>query len=186
MFVYCGNEPIFRKDISGLFWEEIKNFFIGLFGSESSAEVSYTYEDKVFLPDPLPITVKKGNTSSYVVSSRGDSSKPISVYATGNIVNPLESNAGIKVNAFSWSLNISIGLGNTGISISKNSDNNELGVGIKLNLLELKAGIEATNTVHYRNSSQTSYTNISANGGFLLMLYMLLTTGQYQPTLCYN
>ena len=30
MFAYCGNNPISRKDHTGLFWEEIGNFFKGI------------------------------------------------------------------------------------------------------------------------------------------------------------
>ena len=183
LFVYCGNEPISRNDASGRLWDDLKRFFERIFGSEASTELTYTNEMEI-LPDPLPITVKKGITTSYTVSSIGDSSKPISVYANGDILNPIESIAGAKINAFNWCLDLSLGLSNTGVSISNRLANNETALNLRLNLSQLKLGLETKNTVYYDNMSQTSYTNISANAGFFFVAYILVTTGQYMPNPC--
>ena len=135
MFAYCGNNPVNRADQSGTFWKEIGSFFnkVGTaiagfakatFGAGSSLSATITKTEVEYLPDPLPITVKLGTKTTQTISKHGNSSKPISVYAKGNAEHPIKSSsAGIKINIAKFTLDISMGLDNIGISGSLSNGN---------------------------------------------------------------
>ena len=140
MFAYCGNNPVNRADQSGTFWKEIGSFFnkVGTaiagfakatFGAGSSLSATITKTEVEYLPDPLPITVKLGTKTTQTISKHGNSSKPISVYAKGNAEHPIKSSsAGIKINIAKFTLDISMGLDNIGISGSLSNGNTNIGV----------------------------------------------------------
>lgn len=197
MFAYCGNNPIARADPSGMFWKEIGNFFkeVGTaiadvakttFGAGSSTSATITKTEVEYLPDPLPITAKSGIKTTQTVSKHGNSSKPVSVYAKRNAEHPIKSSsAGIKINIAKFTLNVSIGLDNIGISGSLSNGNATNSFGIKTNLSELKVGVEGSTAVKWDNTTEATYTNVSVSGWTIASAYALLTTGQPMPSPSY-
>ena len=197
MFAYCGNNPVNRADKSGTFWKEIGSFFnkVGTaiagfakatFGAGSSLSATITKTEVEYLPDPLPITVKLGTKTTQTISKHGNSSKPISVYANGNAEHPIKSSsAGIKINIAKFTLDISMGLDNIGISGSLSNGNTTNSFGLKANLSELKVGFEGSTAVKWDNNTETTYTNVSVSGWAIAAAYVFITTGQSMPSPLY-
>ena len=197
MFAYCGNNPVNRTDQSGTFWKEIGSFFnkVGTaiagfakatFGAGSSLSATITKTEVEYLPDPLPITVKLGTKTTQTISKHGNSSKPISVYAKGNAEHPIKSSsAGIKINIAKFTLDISMGLDNIGISGSLSNGNTTNSFGLKANLSELKVGFEGSTAVKWDNNTETTYTNVSVSGWAIAAAYVFITTGQSMPSPLY-
>jgi len=197
MFAYCGNNPVNRADQSGTFWKEIGSFFnkVGTaiagfakatFGAGSSLSATITKTEVEYLPDPLPITVKLGTKTTQTISKHGNSSKPISVYAKGNAEHPIKSSsAGIKINIAKFTLDISMGLDNIGISGLLSNGNTTNSFGLKANLSELKVGFEGSTAVKWDNNTETTYTNVSVSGWAIAAAYVFITTGQSMPSPLY-
>ena len=191
MFAYCGNNPVNRIDPRGLFWEEIGSFFktVGnaiadfaeaAFGAEATV-VHQSKQETEFSPAGinLIVTVKTGTKESIYETISGNSSKPISVYAQGRSDNYLLSSAGIKINIGSFTLNISLGLDNIGLSGSVRKGDVTRTFGIRADLSQLKVGLEVSSTVkRSENTSITTYTNASVTGLLLAEAYIYATTGQ--------
>jgi len=154
MFAYCGNNPVNRLDSEGLLWETIldicndalnigkdlwnkgKEWISNTFGAKSTVTQTISKKETEIVPAPSPITVTSGNETTTVVSQSGDSSKPISVYANGDIDAPLSSSVGIVFNFKNGdALNISIGLDNTGISYTTTDAGSINSVGLRINPL---------------------------------------------------
>lgn len=197
MFAYCDNNPVNRIDTTGMFWKEIGNFFKGIgkaianfakatFGAGSSTSATITKTEVEYLPDPLPITAKTGTKTTQTVSKHGNSSKPVSVYAKCVAEHPIKSSsAGIKINISSFTLDISLGLDNIGISGSLSNGNTTDKFGLKANLLELKVGFEGSSAIKWDNTTETTYTNISFSGWSIATAYLLISTGQLMPSSSY-
>ena len=193
MFAYCGNNPASRTDTTGRFWSEIGNFFSGVWGGIKNwakntfgagyTSVSTSVKDEKELSKFYPlISAKVGVKKSTIVTKHGDSSKPISVYATQEISEPEEavksSKVGIKINIADVSANLSFGADDLGISFSLKNKDITSNIGLKTNLSELQTGIEWSTTVGWdENNLETTYTRISVNGLFLLAICMMLQTG---------
>ena len=190
MFAYCGNNPINRADPSGMFWKEIGGWFKNIwsnvktwatntFGAGSSVVATISKTEIEYLSDPLPITAKSGVKTTQTISEHGDSSKPLSVYAKGDATNPVKSSSvGAKVNISNFTLDISLGLDNIGIYGSLANGNTTNGFGLRVNLSELKVGFEGFSSIKWDNITETSYSNVSISGWFILASCMFLTTGQ--------
>ncbi|MDE6020431.1 MAG: RHS repeat-associated core domain-containing protein [Ruminococcus sp.] len=197
MFAYCGNNPVNRADPSGMFWKEIGNWFrnacnsvktwaSNTFGAGSSTSATITKTEVEYLPDPLPITVKTGTKTTQTVSKRGNSSKPVSVYAKRDAEHPIKSSsAGIKLNTAKFTLDISVGLDNIGISGALANGNTTNSFGLKTNLSELKVGFESSSAIKWDNTTETTYTNASVSMWALAAVYILVTTGQPMPSPSY-
>ena len=197
MMVYCDNNPINRIDPAGMFWREIGDFFSkawnGLktwaksaFGAESSTIATISEIEIPIIPDPSPVTIKTGTKTTQTISKYGDSSKFISVYANKNVTHPARSSsAGININIVDFTANLSLGLDDTGISISASRGNTTSSFGIKLDLSEFKIGFEYSSAVQWDNITETAYTNVSASGWAFVAVYLLTTTGQYVPSPSY-
>ena len=197
MMVYCDNNPINRIDPAGMFWREIGDFFSktwnGLktwaksaFGAESSTIATISEIEIPIIPDPSPVTIKTGTKTTQIISKYGDSSKFISVYANKNVTHPARSSsAGININIVDFTANLSLGLDDTGISISASRGNTTSSFGIKLDLSEFKIGFEYSSAVQWDNITETAYTNVSASGWAFVAVYLLTTTGQYVPSPSY-
>ena len=197
MMVYCDNNPINRIDPAGMFWREIGDFFSktwnGLktwaksaFGAESSTIATISEIEIPIIPDPSPVTIKTGTKTTQTISKYGDSSKFISVYANKNVTHPVRSSsAGININIVDFTANLSLGLDDTGISISASRGNTTSSFGIKLDLSEFKIGFEYSSAVQWDNITETAYTNVSASGWAFVAVYLLTTTGQYVPSPSY-
>ena len=201
MFTYCGNNPINYQDSDGMFWKEIGGFFkkagrkikkfvSSTFGAGSTTTKTIASSKKSYLPDPSPITAECGTTTSKTISSRGDSSKPISVYANRSIDNPVKSSSvGLKINIFDFTLNISLGLDNTSISFSAKNGDSTSKCGVRANFSKLKVGIDSSTTVKWDNDvAETVYSNASVSGYAIAMGYIFAKTGvlpPVEPDYCY-
>ena len=195
MFTYCGNNPVNRNDLTGAFWKEIGDFFKkagkavvnfvkSTFGA--GATVVRQTRQEIELSPPgvnLFVTVKKGTKENKTLSSRGNSSKPISVYAQGRSDNPLLSSAGLKINIASFTLNVSLGLDNIGISGSVKNGKATNTFGLSADLSQLKIGFESSTTVKWDNDTNvTDYINASVTAWGIAALYILVTTGEWVPS----
>ena len=191
MFAYCGNNPVNRADPTGMFWKEIGNFFSNAwngiktwakntFGAGSSTTATIAEIETPVIPDPSPITVKTGTKTTQTISKHGDSSKPISVYANKDAQHPIKSSsAGININIVNFTLDLSVGLDDIGLSGSLTNGNTTNSFGVKLNLSELKIGFEGSTAIQWDNTTETAYTNASISGWAIAAAYILVTTGQY-------
>lgn len=156
------------------------------FGSGSSTSATITKTEVEYLPDPLPITAKTGTKTTQTISKHGNSSKPVSVYARRDAVHPIKSSsAGIKLNISKFTLDISLGLDNIGISGSLTNGNTTNSFGLKANLSEIKVGFEGSSAIKWDNTTQITYTNVSVSGWALATAYVLVTTGQPMPSPSY-
>ncbi|MBQ4569990.1 MAG: RHS repeat-associated core domain-containing protein, partial [Ruminococcus sp.] len=191
MFVYCGNNPVNRKDSTGMFWKEIGDFFSNAwngiktwgkntFGAGSSTTATIAEIETPVIPDPSPITVKTGIKTTQTISKHGDSSKFISVYANKDAQHPIKSSsAGININIVNFTLDLSVGLDDVGLSGSLTNGNTTNSFGVKLNLSELRIGFEGSTAIQWDNTTETAYTNASISGWAIAAAYLLVTTGQY-------
>jgi len=194
MFSYCGNNPVNRADPSGMFWKEIGSFFKSVgsaianfakstFGAGATTVHQVAPPPNQIIPDPSPITVKSGTKTSTTTSLKGNSSKPISVYAEGRSDNYLLSSAGLKINVSSFTLDASLGLDNIGISGSVRNGDTTKSFGVIADLSQLKVGLEGATTVKWdANTEVTNYTNVSVSGWAIAAAYLLVRTGQWAPS----
>lgn len=185
-FAYCSNNPIMYSDPNGEFWGIIAAIAVVVVlvavivtavafpdnpvtGASASTKHQKTVE-KTHTPSWSPINYTTGSTYSNT-TTYGNSTKPISVYAQGRSDNWLNSSAGIKVNIKSFSLNISLGLDDIGISGNKTKDDITTSFGIKADLSHFKVGFEQSSTVKWDDyQSTTDFSNVSINGWFILAL----------------
>lgn len=193
LFAYCGNNPVNRIDITGMSWNEVKAFFslcwagvkfwaANTFGAEYTTTATIKKEVSPIIPDPSPITLISGVTTTETVSQRGDSTKPVSVYADKNIQHPIiSSTAGIKFNSENLSIKLNVGFENFGIYGSRSKDNTTKGFGLKINLSEFKFGFESFTSIFNEGTTVTSYTNSSINGWILAAVFVYVYTGQPFP-----
>ena len=150
------------------------------FGAGSSTTVTIANIETPVIPDPSPITVKTGTKTTQITSKYGNSSKPISVYANKDAQHPIKSSsAGININIANFTLDLSVGLDDIGISGSITNGNTTNSFGVILNLSELKVGFEGSTAIQWDNTTETAYTNASISGWAIAALYILVTTGQY-------
>ena len=195
MFAYCGNNPSNRTDSSGVFWNDVKNFFKNVankvvswaesfFGAEATSTLTTFEQERAIIPDPSPITVKSGTTTTRTVTSYGDASKPLSVNADLSINHPIKSSSvGAAINVSNKSLNVNLAIDDIGIYGSVTNGNRTNNLGVTINLSELKIGIQHSTDVSYGDSTITNYTNYSINGASIIILYYFLTTGNFNtPT----
>ena len=77
---------------------------------------------------------------------------------------------------------MSLALDNIGGSGSMTIGDTTHSFGTRINISELKIGYEAsTSTIDWDGAVNTTYTNISIDGGFLIAAYFLVTMGQPVP-----
>lgn len=194
MFAYCGNNPINRFDENGLFWKEIGNWFKNAWNSVKTwasntfgAGVTTVQQSRVETEHSpivanLFVTVKTGTRSSKTLTSKGNSSKPISVYAQGRSDNPALSSVGVKFNLVDLSLNISLGLDNIGITGSIKNGDTTNSFAVTADISQFKIGAEASSTIQWdENYSASSYTNASITLTGIIAAYCFATTGQVVP-----
>lgn len=145
----------------------ILSFFKNNFGAGCTVvkEVDFGYD---LLPYYSPVNASLINKETEVISKMGDSSKTFSVYCIGNSSDWLGSSAGIKINIFNQSFNLSLGFKNIGISLSSTyDDNNATYVGCSASLSDLSVGCEVGNVYTEDNNSWTTGGNASVNGPLL-------------------
>ena len=194
MFAYCANNPVNNIDPSGCSWEDVKNWFYekwsalkswakDTFGASNSTTTTIFEYEVPIIPDPSPITIKSGEKTTQTVTKVGDSSKPVSVYANKDAERPIKSSsAGILLNISKFSLDISLGLDDISVSACWCDGNITDSLALKLNLSELKVGFEGSTAIQWDNTTETTYTNVSVSGLFIMAAYYFVTTGQPAPT----
>ena len=113
------------------------------FGAEATTSATiYEFEDDIW-PDPFPVTIKYGSNIVQTLTSHGDSSRPISVYANGDTSNYLTSSAGVNINIFDFTLNACFALDNIGLYGSIAKEDTVSGLGLKIDLTQIKPAIYA-------------------------------------------
>ena len=158
------------------------SFLSSIFGAEYSVVAEADYSTKVFSPgSPLNVTcVDKG---SKVIEKIGNSDKPISVYcqsvSNGSFV---DNSVGMKLNVWKYSIDISIGLKNTGISLSYTNDNNATYFGYSASLYDLDVSCNAGNIYTEEDSSCNMGGSASINGGALYMMYCYVNGIPYETS----
>ncbi len=192
MFAYCSNNPVNRVDQSGTSWasvgsffKKVGNFLKNTFGAGCSIEHHEILREEEKMIDPINwvITVKDGQKSITNISQQGNSSKPVSVYAKGRTDNPVLSSAGLKCNIKDFSLDISLGLDNLGITGSYTNDNLTNSFGLKVDVTQFKVGFEFSTIVsNGQNSSVSNYTNVSVSGVIIVAVLVGIAFGQYDPS----
>jgi len=183
MYAYCSNNPVMYVDYTGEgffsdLWWKIK----GWFGGALSSTTTIYEKEYLIIPDPSPLTVTKGQNITQVVSQQGDSSKPYSVYANGDLKDPIgESSAGIRINSSNSTCELDIGLRNLSVMGMTQKDNVTYGIGLKIDFSELKIGIESFKSVQQGDIVEKTYTNVSVGGWIIIAAYCFVTTGQMIP-----
>jgi RHS repeat-associated protein len=193
MFSYCGNNPVNRADPTGMFWNEIGSFFksVGSTIANFAAKIfgagnTVVHQEKAELensPIHSVVSVKTGTKKTTTLSKKGDSSKPISVYAKGRSDAPILSSAGLKVNVSSLTINASFGLEDLGISGSINNGDTSRSLGIVADLTQFKVGVEGSTTAKWdANADIAHFTNVSVSGWAIAAACVLVGTGLWAPT----
>ena len=170
MFAYCGNNPINRMDPNGAFWKDIGDFFENIwngvktwanntFGAGCSTTTVLSDNEEQIIPDPSPVTLSSGTQITQTISEYGDSSKPISVYANKNSQHPFKSStAGANINIGSFTLDLSLGFDNIGISGSLANGDTSSSFGLRLNLAEFKIGFESSTSITFTTTTKMTLT----------------------------
>ena len=193
MFAYCNNNPICRLDLDGKTWEELGNWFKDTweefkdwakdtFGAGSTTSITlYEFETPI-LQSPSPVTITSGTTATQTVSSNGDSSKPISVYADGSLSNPIKSSsAGVYVNIDNFTLGINLALDDVSISGTVTRGSTSKALTAKMDISQLRLGFETSSSISSGDVTSTSYRNYSVNGWTIIYLYLFILSGQEVP-----
>ena len=190
MFAYCGNNPVTRADYTGMFWKEIGDFFSKAFAtviaymgayygvSSSTTKTEYDYNED-FSIVPWLVSVKQGAKSSKTISKIGSSSKPVSFYASRNIDHPIRSSSVGVIHNYSddFATKLTVGLDDISLSCSGTSGNTTNSFAIKLNVSELKLGLEYATAIPWDDSTKTVYTNVSINVFTILAAFAYATAG---------
>lgn len=86
----------------------------------------------------------------------------------------------VAINITSFTLDISLGLDDIGISGSIKNGDTTNAFGISADISQFKVGFEASSTVKWDESTDvTSYTNASITGWGIAAVYIFATTGQW-------
>ena len=190
MFAYCNNNPVMNVDYTGgcpvgfvgpcpgpgrcKSWS-------GFFGAGYTSNIRKNQEESL-TPEILPIKVKQGRTQNTVISSKGDSSRPVSVRATHISNKPERSSVGIIINISKFSLDVSLGLDDIGMTGAWTDGDISNSFGISASLLDFGVkGEYATTVSKWDVISETNYTNVTVDGWLIVTAAALLSTGQYYP-----
>lgn len=126
--------------------------------------------------------METGTSTTEVVTQKGNSSKPISVYAQGETTHPIKSSSvGLKINISNLTLDGSFGLDNTGLFASYTTGNQINSLGLRVDFSNVKVGIEFSTAIQWDSTTQTNYANVSVSGWWILAAYLAATSGQSMP-----
>ena len=191
MYAYCGNNPVNRIDPTGAFWKKIGTFFAktwnsvkkwakNTFGEEHT--VSNTVSKKI-IPEPSPIVITSGSTTTTMMYENNNSNSIVGYSDSTQNGRTIASTMGVKINKSKIAVDLSIGLENTGVSISYAGKNTTKAIGLQLNMNELKFGLEYSSTIQWdADITNTTFTNVSISAVGVVMAYAL-ATGYYAPAL---
>ena len=178
LFMYCSNNPVMGFDPTGNSWlgdkwEAFTDWLGSIFGA--SASVSHTAEYEEELLHPLsPISATTGISETIVEKTYGDSSKLFSVYANCESTNMIaSSSAGLKINVGKFTLKISLGLDNIGVSGSFNDESAISEFGLQADLTKLR--IEGKYSV--TQDTTTTYSKGGVDGRFIAAIAFAVQTG---------
>ena len=182
MNAYCGNNPVGRIDSNGEFWGVIIAAVVvvavlvttlvvavsdpdnSVCGASANVVSEINNYEKRVLPEISPINFTTGSKSEYTYENYGDSSKFSSVYATEQINNPVLSYVGYKLNISDYTLDLSLGLDNTGIKFLYNKDNSSYAFNLNADITKASINIGVENTIWVEPSSNTTqYSYFSVN-----------------------
>ena len=209
MFAYCNNNPVNRIDPSGQFWKQLGTWFkrtinkakqwvtntyrtvcswaSSFFGASASTTKTITKSESYVIPDPSPITFKTGNKVTNTIYSTGDSSKPVSVYAVESLDDQVfSSSVGFKLNYPNLTVTFNLAGDNIGIygSISKNNAIDSLG--LRVNLTQLKIGINSSSSVTNNNCTVTDYWDFDVSGLMIAYAYLLVSGNASEASYAYS
>lgn len=183
MYPYRHFTPILLVDITGLgFFESIANFFNNIFGAgyTTTAKISET-EEKLF-DEITPINFGFGSVTTSILTETGDSSKPISVYANQDVVNPIvSSDAGIKINILDLGLTINLSLDNTSVSVSYTTEDTESSVSLYIDLSELEVGAKTSSEIQTGDQVNETYADVTIDGWAIVAAVYSYLTNQPLP-----
>ena len=136
----------------------------------TNVSVSYSVNQtddvsKELLPDDPIMYATQGVKTQTTVASIGDSSKPVSFYATHDINDPstLVSSVGIKLNFNDLTISANLGKTNIGISGSLKNGDTSKSLSAKFNMSKMRAGVEGATTQWDGNMSVTEYRELGVN-----------------------
>ena len=120
---------------------------------------------KELLPDDPIMYATQGVKTQTTVASIGDSSKPVSFYATHDINDPstLVSSVGIKLNFNDLTISANLGKTNIGIRGSLKNGDTSKSLSAKFNISKMRAGVEGATTQWDGNMSVTEYRELGVN-----------------------
>ena len=158
------------------------NFFENTFGAGSST-ISTLTRDHFSISEPSPVIIKQGVRVTTTIEEHGDSSKPISVSATGVSNAPLRSYVSLKGNGSFYSDAINLGLDNISYSGSATIGEENYGGAVRISLVDFKVGVDLKKTIEVDDfTTRTEYTNVSISGWWILAsAYAYVTGGQPLP-----
>ncbi len=160
--------------------EGLSSILGDIFGASYSVDKSLRKKEYAYINDPWPITYKVGQEDTITMYESGNSSKPISVYANNNMDNPVKSSsAGMKINIFNLHLTVNMGLDDISLSLATTSEDTTTRLGVKLNLSELKVGLEGSTSTSSpdTNITETNYFNVDVSAWLILATYYYLQSG---------
>ena len=98
-----------------------------------------------------------------------------------------EYDCGIEFNINDTTIGVSIGTDNIGVGISAINGDNVASAAFKLNLSELKLGLEfsSSSPSAWDSGISTDYTFVGVNGMSIMTAYLFLQTGQLFQTPAY-
>ena len=185
---------------AGELWSRIpwKRIASALFGVESRTThqtgSSKTFFDQIITDKTtaewfnylFPLNFEFGAGISYVLSSSGDSTKPISVFSEQRVDDFTQSSVGLALNTTWLSAEQSLGLSNTGLSIIGHFNDTDLSAGLNIDLTKVHVELEAVVSTDAGDGSQKySYYNVSVNPIVALLIYEFVQTGNpavFQPS----
>ena len=184
MYIYCGNNPINRIDISGTSWRDVVNLF-GDVGNTIGNFFTNTFGGAVYISNSydaiemntIYVGYETGMSTSRVIA--GDNSKPITFYAqkSSKWWKFWEYKVGVNVNIGEGGFNIGIGYGERTISVCSNNTSIEFVEGIN------KIGFTISEDVDFKNRTAGPYAHLYVRpwtvGVTLVALYY--TGGVFAP-----
>jgi len=192
MFAYCLNNPVNYIDPTGASIEEIFaafDYFCGflfiVFCQLNGVEytLSSNHEEVIYTtPNYFPIIASMSetiSTATQIVVPKNDTIIP---YVNVDIYNILFSTVGLKLNFGYFVIDFCFGLENMGASINlKANENTHYSLGARMNLAQMKAGVELSAIVETDNMSVASTVNCSYSFWYIATIFSMYFSGQPAP-----
>ena len=172
---------------SGIPWKEIASVLFGIESrttmqrSSSITAFDYLFGKNVFsntLNSLFPVNIETGGGANYIISSSGET-KPITTYSEQRLDDPAQSSLGIDLNTRIVSLEGSLGLSETGVSLIGHFDDTDYSIGLHLDVTNFcRVELEAMVAGAVDDGKQSfSYTNVSVNPIIIFLVYKFMQTG---------